>query len=119
LDTKPEKILRQWLWRNGYRYRLHLKGLPGKPDIVFPGRRKAIFIHDCFWHKHGCKYFQWPASNPDFWRQKIEDNVERDQRNYTALKNKGWDCLVAWECDLKKKEQTSLLKRVQKFLKVR
>ena len=90
-NTKPEMIIRQWLWRNGLRYRLHRNDLPGKPDIVFAGRKKVIFVNGCFWHKHNCKYFKWPKSNTEFWRQKIEGNIRRDADNCAALIAAGWD----------------------------
>ena len=100
-DTKPEMILRKWLWANGFRYRLHGKKLPGKPDIIFPGRKKIIFVHGCFWHHHRCRFFVWPKTRPDFWREKIDGNVTRDRRNTRSLKKAGWDVLVVWECQLK------------------
>ncbi len=117
-DTKPEKLIRQLLWRNGYRYRLHRKDLPGKPDIVFPGRRKVIFVHGCFWHKHDCKYFKWPASNDNFWRQKIEGNFRRDQINYKALNEAGWKYFIVWECEIKNMPQEVLRDRIMQFLGV-
>ena len=100
-NTKPELIVRQWLWRQGYRYRLYYKGLPGKPDIVFPGRKKVVFVHGCFWHMHKCRYFKWPSSNADFWKQKIEGNALRDLVNYEKLIASGWVYLVLWECVLR------------------
>ena len=115
-DTKPELLLRQWLWQNGYRYRLHKKNLPGKPDIVLPKWQKAIFVHGCFWHRHKCKYFQWPDSNFDFWKKKIEENVKRDEANYTALDGMGWQYLIIWECELRCKDLASLWLKTKKFL---
>ena len=115
-NTKPEMIVRQWLWQNGYRYRLHRKDLPGKPDIVFAGRRKVIFVHGCFWHKHDCKYFKWPKSNAEFWRRKIEGNVRRDTDNYAALTATGWDYLVVWECEIKGKKLEPLWDMITAFL---
>ncbi|MCL4832494.1 MAG: DNA mismatch endonuclease Vsr [Caldilineaceae bacterium] len=100
-NTKPEMLVRKWLWANGYRYRLHYRNLPGKPDIVFPGRKKVIFIHGCFWHKHECQYFKWPKSNAEFWQKKIEGNAHRDQTNFTSLVASDWAYLVIWECVLK------------------
>jgi len=102
-NTKPELLVRKWLWSHSYRYRLHRKDLPGKPDIVFPGRKKVIFVHGCFWHKHNCKYFKWPQTNTDFWKKKINKNVRRDQKNYQALTADGWDYFIIWECELKEK----------------
>ncbi len=115
-DTKPEMIVRKWLWNNGYRYRLHRKDLPGKPDIVFPGRKKAIFVNGCFWHKHDCKYFKWPKSNKEFWHQKIEGNVKRDAENYSKLVSAGWEYLIIWECELKKPDLTPQWDKIKKFL---
>lgn len=100
-DTKPELVVRQWLWRHGHRYRVHYRDLPGKPDIVFPGRRKVIFVHGCFWHMHRCRYFKWPSSNADFWKQKIESNALRDLVNYEKLVASGWTYLILWECVLR------------------
>ena len=97
-DTKPELIVRRYLFRNGFRYRKNVKTLPGKPDIVLPKYKTVIFVNGCFWHKHeGCKYFVWPKSNVEFWKNKIESNVARDKRNYAILKDEGWNVLVVWE----------------------
>ncbi len=100
-DTKPEILVRKWLWSNGYRYRLHYKKLPAKPDVVFPGRKKVIFIHGCFWHKHDCHFFKWPATNVEFWKDKINTTVERDLSSQEALTKSGWKILVIWECETK------------------
>ncbi len=100
-NTRQEILVRKWLWSNGYRYRLHYSGLPGKPDIVFPGQKKVIFMHGCFWHRHSCRYFKWPTSNAEFWRLKIESNVRRDSLNFSALKDLGWSYLIIWECTFK------------------
>ena len=100
-NTRPEMLVRRWLWANGYRYRLHRKDLPGKPDIVFAGRKKTIFIHGCFWHKHECSYFKWPQTNAEFWRKKINESVTRDQKNYVDLIGGGWSYIIIWECELK------------------
>lgn len=115
-DTKPEMIVRKWLWHNDYRYRLHYRKLPGKPDIVFPGRKKVIFVHGCFWHKHDCNYFKWPKSNPDFWKKKIEGNVIRDNKNYSNLNYQGWEYLVVWECETKEKNLEPLWNKLIFFL---
>ena len=115
-NTKPEMIVRQWLWRNGLGYRLHRNDLPGKPDIVFAGRKKVIFVNGCFWHKHNCKYFKWPKSNTEFWRQKIEGNVRRDADNFAALTAGGWGYMVIWECDIKEKNLEPLWERIKEFL---
>jgi len=115
-NTKPEMIVRRWLWRNGYRYKLHRKDLPGKPDIVFAGRRKVIFVNGCFWHKHYCSYFKWPKSNVELWRRKIEGNVHRDANNFIALTADGWNYLVVWECEIKEKNLEPLWDRIKEFL---
>ncbi len=98
-DTTPELIVRKALHRRGYRYRVHKKDLPGTPDIVFPGRRKVIFVHGCFWHAHGCKIGRPPRSNSSFWKPKLERNKERDKRKEATLKELGWDVLTVWECE--------------------
>jgi DNA mismatch endonuclease (patch repair protein) len=100
-NTKPEMLIRRGLHALGYRYRLHVKGLPGKPDLVFPGRRAAIFVHGCFWHGHDCALFRWPATREDFWRDKIAGNINRDRKTATLLLDQGWRVLDIWECMLK------------------
>ncbi|WP_319396352.1 very short patch repair endonuclease [uncultured Desulfobacter sp.] len=100
-DTKPELIIRRILWSKGYRYRIHYKNLPGKPDIVFPRKKKVIFINGCFWHRHNCKYFKWPKSNQSFWKEKILRTVNRDSENYNKLISAGWGIYIIWECSIK------------------
>jgi DNA mismatch endonuclease, patch repair protein len=101
-NTRPEMIVRSLVHRLGYRYRLHRKDLPGKPDLVFPARRKVIFVHGCFFHMHDCRYGRvTPATNAEFWQKKRLSNVERDKRNIAALKSDGWDVLEVWECQTK------------------
>ena len=107
-NTKPEIIIRKWLWSEGYRYRLHYKGLPGKPDIVFSKLKKVIFVNGCFWHKHNCKYFKWPKTNEKFWKVKINENVKRDQKNHQSLLSNGWSYFIIWECQIKEKKLESL-----------
>ena len=103
--TKPEMLVRKWLWAHGYRYRLNVKSVPGKPDIVMRKYRTAIFVNGCFWHGHeGCKYFVMPKTNTDFWQNKIEYNRQRDQKNYDTLINAGWQVIVLWQCKLAKQE---------------
>lgn len=100
--TKPELQVRQWLWSHGYRYRLNVKSVPGKPDIVLRQYRTAIFVNGCFWHGHeGCSKFSIPKTNPDFWAAKIWQNRERDDKNYKELTDAGWQVIVIWECQLK------------------
>lgn len=105
-NTKPELLLRSLLHRAGFRFRLHTKDLPGKPDIVLPKYRIAIFVHGCFWHRHpGCANATLPSTRSDFWAAKLDGNVERDARNIAALEEAGWTVLIVWECDLKSDPQ--------------
>lgn len=112
--TKPELTVRQCLHGLGYRFRLHRKDLPGKPDIVFLGRKKAIFVHGCYWHGHGCKIGKPPKSNLDFWLPKIERNRQRDVEKRSELEANGWAVEEVWQCELK--EIQNLEARLQKFL---
>ena len=108
-DTKPEVMVRQFLFAQGFRYRLYRKDLPGKPDIVLPKYRTVIFINGCFWHGHsGCKYATIPEANHDFWLAKISGNIERDKSNHAKLFELGWKVIEIWQCELKPKfrEQT-------------
>ena len=101
--TKPEEMVRKYLFAQGFRYRKNDKKLPGTPDIVLPKYKTVIFVNGCFWHGHeGCKYFVWPKSNPDFWKKKIETNIARDKKKIAALEMLGWKVIVVWECELKK-----------------
>lgn len=104
-DTKPELILRRGLHALGLRYRLHSRKLPGKPDLVFPGRRAVIFVDGCFWHGHDCHLFKWPKTRVDFWRIKIGGNIVRDEKVRAALAADGWRVLDVWECTLKGRER--------------
>lgn len=114
-DTKPELAVRRALFALGYRYRLHSATLPGKPDLAFPGRRKAIFIHGCFWHRHpGCKKTRMPKSRLDYWEPKFAANVARDARNQAELKAEGWRLMVVWECELHDIDR--LTRRIVRFL---
>jgi DNA mismatch endonuclease, patch repair protein len=104
-NTKPELIVRRLTHSLGYRYRLHRKDLPGKPDLVFAKRKKVIFVHGCFWHSHNCRVTpKIPKSNRDYWIPKLERNVQRDREHQEQLMNMGWQILVLWECELKDKE---------------
>ena len=101
-DTKPEVAVRKYLFSQGFRYRKNVRKMPGSPDIVLPKYKTCIFVNGCFWHKHeGCRYFVWPKSNEEFWKNKIETNVERDNRKYNTLKENGWNVIVIWECEIK------------------
>lgn len=100
-DTKHELLIRKALHRQGFRYRLHYKSLPGRPDMVFPSHRAIILINGCFWHGHHCRLFKWPATRREFWREKITANTQRDARNLTMYREQGWRTLIIWECALK------------------
>lgn len=98
-NSRPEIMIRRILFAKGYRFRLHRLDLPGKPDIVMQGRKIAIFVHGCFWHAHeGCKYFKMPKTRPEFWTEKLQSNVERDQKSVAKLMDMGWRVLCIWEC---------------------
>ena len=108
--TKPEEIVRKYLFSQGFRYLKNDKRLPGTPDIVLPKYKTVIFVNGCFWHGHeGCKYFVWPKNNADFWKAKILQNIERDKRDFERLENVGWKVIVVWECSLKKNSRQQSL----------
>jgi len=118
-DTKPELIVRRLLHGLGYRYRLHARDLPGKPDIVFRGRRKAIYVHGCFWHRHpdpACKLARLPKTRQEFWLPKLEGNRRRDIENQRRLTEMGWDCLLVWECEIGRVSQPDLTRKLRRFL---
>ena len=116
-DTKPEMDVRRLVHAMGYRFRLHLKNLPGKPDLVFPRLRKIIFVHGCFWHMHRCKRGRVvPKSNAEYWRKKREGNVERDKRTRRKLLRLNWEILVVWECQTRLKKREWLKERLNSFL---
>lgn len=103
-DTKPEMLVRRYLHAHGYRYRLHVKDMPGKPDIVLPKYKTVIFIHGCFWHGHeGCKYYVVPKTRTDWWLNKINTNIANDNKAVAALQQAGWKIITLWECELKPK----------------
>lgn len=99
-DTKPELVVRKAVWAAGFRYRLHGKNLPGRPDLVFPAFRTVVFIHGCYWHAHSCQKGRIPAQNSRFWREKFAANKTRDQRHAQRLRRQGWSVLTVWECSL-------------------
>lgn len=104
-NSQPELLVRRMLFASGYRFRLHRRDMPGTPDIVMPGRKVAIFVHGCFWHHHqGCRYAKMPATRPDFWKAKLEANVERDSRAVEKLQALGWRVLCVWECSTRNAE---------------
>jgi DNA mismatch endonuclease, patch repair protein len=116
-DTKPEIAVRRLLHGMGYRYRLHARDLPGSPDIVFRGRRKAIYVHGCFWHRHPaqtCKLARLPKSRREFWVPKLEGNRQRDLRNQNLMAKMGWNVLLIWECEIV--DQRALVERLRIFM---
>jgi len=116
-DSKPELILRRLVHRLGFRFRLHVRRLPGCPDLVFSSRKKVIFMHGCFWHRHGirCPLTRWPKSRLDFWREKLDDNRRRDLKIRRKLRGLGWKSLVVWECELCR-DSSKLERKLQAFL---
>lgn len=119
-DTKPEMWLRRSLHAEGFRYRLHVKDLPGRPDLVLRRYSAAIFVHGCFWHGHDCHLFRLPSTRVEFWRSKIDANRARDQRNRAQLLERGWRVLEVWECAMRGRERVdpaSLLAQVKDWLK--
>jgi DNA mismatch endonuclease (patch repair protein) len=114
-NTKPELAVRSLLHRMGYRFRLHKRDLPGKPDIVLPKYKTVIFVHGCFWHRHPrCKYAYRPKSRVNFWQNKFKENIGRDRKNQSELKRLGWKSIVVWECEVAKVQQ--LEKRIELLL---
>lgn len=114
-DTQPEMRVRRLVHGLGYRYRLHRKDLPGNPDLVFPNRRKIIFVHGCFWHGHNCKAgLKRPKTNEEYWSSKLARNYARDAENQTLLRAQGWDVLIVWECDLKRPDDLAIA--IRRFL---
>ena len=119
-DTKPELRVRRLIHALGYRYRLHRKDLPGRPDLVFPSRRKVVFVHGCFWHRHpdpACTLARLPKSRLEFWKPKLEGNRARDEKNLAELREAGWLPLVVWECELR--DEAALRTRIESFLEGR
>lgn len=117
-NTRPEMLVRSIAHGLGYRYSLHRKDLPGKPDLVFPSRKKIIFVHGCFFHVHACRYGQVvPRTNAEFWAKKRQSNVDRDKRNIEALEADGWQVLTIWECQTKKAQRDGLPAILNEFLR--
>lgn len=117
-NTRPEMLVRRCLARAGLRYRLHRRDLPGSPDIVLPGAKAAIFVHGCFWHVHqGCRYAATPATRPEFWKAKLEGNMERDEGAVARLAMLGWRVLVIWECATRSTEDLDLCAHVLRWIK--
>lgn len=118
-DTKPELLLRRGLHARGFRFRLHRRDLPGRPDLVFPSRHAAVFVHGCFWHGHNCPMCRMPATRPAFWRAKIAGNRARDRKAVAALTALGWRILIVWECALRgpaRQPEGAVLSGCERFL---
>lgn len=115
-DTKPELTLRKALFKFGLRYRLHVRHLPGKPDLSFPRYRAVVFINGCFWHWHGCKNSRLPSDNAAYWNAKIDRNRQRDKENYEQLLGSGWRVLIVWECALVKTKLDNTISRVRTWI---
>lgn len=113
-NTRPEMIVRRATHHLGFRYRLHRKDLPGSPDLVFPSRKKVIFVHGCFWHDHRCRAGRHPKTRPKYWAMRFEKNRKRDARQVRALRRAGWKALTVWECQLT--DVSALSKRIRSFL---
>ena len=117
-DTKPEELVRKYLFSKGFRYRKNVRKLPGTPDVLLPKYRTVIFVNGCFWHGHeGCKYFVWPKNNAEFWRQKIETNISRDQRKEAQLRDMGWNVMIVWECELRPPKRQATLEWLESQLR--
>ena len=117
-NTKPEELVRKFLFSQGFRYRKNDPRLPGKPDIVLPKYKTVVFVNGCFWHGHeGCRYFVWPKNNAEFWKAKISGNIQRDAQCVRLLKEQGWNVIVVWECELKKANREATLIGLEARLK--
>ena len=121
-DTRPEVVLRRSLFQLGYRYRLHYRGLPGKPDLVFPKYRTAVFVNGCFWHHHECKDVKMPSTRRAWWRKKLEGNHKRDMAALRSLHEKGWRTLMVWECSMRRQPNPDaairkVVSQVSRFLR--
>lgn len=116
-DTKPEIVVRKLIHHLGYRYRLHINHLPGRPDLVFPSRHKIIFVHGCFWHRHDCPSgHRVPKTRRKFWNEKFARNEQRDRQNVVALCGAGWEVLLIWECQTTGRHLPSLTSSIRQFL---
>ena len=116
-NSKPEAIVRKYLFAQGFRYRKNVRKMPGCPDIVLPKYKTVIFVNGCFWHKHDCPRFVWPSSNQEYWIPKIQRNVERDMRNASELQGLGWNVITVWECELKKAVREDRLRKLTEDIK--
>ena len=115
-DTKPEMMIRKALHASGLRYRLNVRDLPGKPDIVLPRHQTVVFVHGCFWHRHECDLFRWPESRTEFWRDKLNANAARDMTAVEALEKAGWRRAVIWECELKGRKKRNFQDTMQRLI---
>ena len=115
-NTKPEELVRKYLFSKGFRYRKNVRSLPGSPDVVLPKYKTVIFVNGCFWHMHGCSRSRLPKSNLDYWKPKLEKNLQRDKIEYEELKSLGWKIIIVWECELKKKVQAQNLERIKQTI---
>lgn len=115
-NTKPEIAIRTLLYSTGYRYRLHAGGLPGRPDIVFKGRKKLVFVNGCFWHQHTCDSYKTPKTRTAFWEEKLERNRARDRKNLRKLRRDKWEVLVVWQCEIKVKSAEKLKNKLVEFM---
>ncbi len=116
-DTKPELLVRSYIHRQGLRFRVHRRDLPGTPDLVFPRHKAVVFIHGCFWHHHGCSNSVWPKVRRDFWRAKITSNIERDEKTEVKLEALGWRVFTVWECETDEKRLSRLVHRIRQSLR--
>lgn len=117
-NTKPEIIVRKFLFSNGFRFKLHEKKLPGKPDITLSKFKVVIFVHGCFWHGHSsCHSYLMPKTNQQFWYEKIKGNIDRDEINIEKLQNLGWKVIIVWECQLKRNQRTDILRKLVENIK--
>ena len=118
-NTRPEIVVRKWLHAHGYRFRLHRKDLPGKPDIVLPRYHAVIFVHGCFWHRHeGCKYTTTPATRTEWWLNKFQHNIEHDRVVFEELQNLGWTVLIIWECQIKNDSYVDIIEEFLEKYKI-
>ncbi|GGA02656.1 very short patch repair endonuclease [Blastomonas marina] len=115
-DTNPEMAVRRLVHKLGYRFRLHRRDLPGTPDLVFPGKKKVIFVHGCYWHRHDCKKATTPKTNVEFWENKFDANIMRDNKNLNDLSELGWETMVVWQCEAEKPEE--IVDRLVEFLEL-
>ena len=116
-NTKPEEIVRKYLFSKGFRFRKNVRSLPGCPDIVLPKYKTVIFVNGCFWHMHNCKRFKWPSTNIQYWKSKILKNVKRDKKSHEELIKLNWRVIVIWECELKRSMFEKTMEQVIKMIK--